>query len=375
MPKPQSSYRSFKNPVQFFGVLIIFSAIIFVYPLWRLSHWLDLPTVITVVLCLFAFSSQLIARVLLRGKTSNLARILRISMDFLIGVAQFLLFLVFAGEFLLVFTAIAPKTIAFLIIVLTGLLSAYGLYKAWQPRIVNIELKSAKISRSYRFAQISDVHIGSRNPKFLQKIIHQINAQKPDFLCITGDFIDQPGITAKQLEALTQFSGKIYFCIGNHEKYEDLDDIIHRLENLGVIVLRNKAVLAEELQVIGIDDSPNPQQVAEQLPKISIDDGKYLILLYHRPHGLADASEAGVDLKLSGHTHNGQIKPFNLAVNRVFQYRKGRYDHTSSTGYNTILYVNEGTGTWGPTMRLGTQSEITLFDLKPNKLDQASNNI
>ena len=254
---------------------------------------------------------------------------------------------------------------ALLIIILTGSLSAYVLYKAWKPRIVNIALKSAKISRSYRFAQISDVHIGSRNPKFLQKIIQQINTQKPEFLCITGDLIDQPGITAKQLDALTQFPGKIYFCIGNHEKYEDLNDIIRRLESLGVIVLRNKAVMTEELQVIGIDDSPNPEQVAKQLPKISIDAEKYMILLYHRPHGLADASEAGVDLKLSGHTHNGQIKPFNWAVNRVFQYRKGRYEHTSSVGHNTVLYVNEGTGTWGPTMRLGTQSEISLFDLKP----------
>ena len=365
MSKPQSSYRSFKNPVQFFSVLIIFSAIIFVYPLWRLSHWLDLPTAIAVILCVFAFSSQLIARVLLRGRTSDSARVLRISMDFFIGVAQVLLFLVLAGELLQAFTSIEPKTMALLIIILTGSLSAYGLYKAWKPRIVNIALKSAKISRSYRFAQISDVHIGSRNPKFLQKIIQQINAQKPEFLCITGDLIDQPGITAKQLEALTQFSGKIYFCIGNHEKYEDLNDIIRRLESLGVIVLRNKAVMAEELQVIGIDDSPNPEQVAKQLPKISIDAEKYMILLYHRPHGLADASEAGVDLKLSGHTHNGQIKPFNWAVNRVFQYRKGRYEHTSSVGHNTVLYVNEGTGTWGPTMRLGTQSEISLFDLKP----------
>ena len=365
MSKSQGSYRSFKRPVQFFSVLIIFSALVFVYPLWRLSHWLDLSSAIALILCMFAFSSQLVARVLLRGQTSDSARILRIFMDFLLGVAQFLLILVLAGEFLLAFTFIAPKTIAVLIILLTSLLSTYGLYKAWKPRIVSVALKSTKISRPYRFAQISDVHIGSRNPKFLQKIIHQINAQQPEFLCITGDFIDQSGITVKQLEALTQFSGDIYFCIGNHEKYEDLDDIIRRLESLGVIVLRNKAVLTQELQIIGIDDSPNPQQVAQQLPKISINDEKYLILLYHRPHGLADASEAGIDLKLSGHTHNGQIKPFNWAVNRVFQYRKGRYDHTSSVGHNTVLYVNEGTGTWGPTMRFGTQSEITLFDLEP----------
>ncbi len=366
MSKPQGSYRSFKRPVQFFSVLILFSALVLVYPVWRLSDWLGLSVSITVIACTFAFSSQLIARVLLRGKTSAAARVVRIAMDFLLGVAQFLLSLVIVGELLLLVTTIAPKTIAYFIILLASLLSVYGLYKAWQPRIVRVDLESTKTQRSYRFAQISDVHIGSRNPKFLQKIIRQINAQKPEFLCITGDFIDQPGIKAEQLQALTQFSGEIYFCIGNHEKYEDLDEIICRLESLGVIVLRNKAVMAAELQIIGIDDSPDPQQVAKELPKITVDDEKYIILLYHRPHGLADASELGVDLKLSGHTHNGQIKPFNWAVNRIFQYRKGRYEHSSSTGHNTVLYVNEGTGTWGPTMRLGTQSEITLFDLKPN---------
>ena len=352
--------------MQFFSVLIIFSTLIFVYPVWRLCDWLDLPLIITVPLCLFAFSSQLIARVLLRERTSHSARIMRISMDFLLGVAQLLLFLVLAGELLLVLTTIAPATIAYLVIVLVTLLSAYGLYKAWKPKIVNVALSSAKVNRAYRFAQISDVHIGSRNPRFLRGIIQQINAQQAEFLCITGDFIDQPGIAAKQLEALTQFSGEIYFCTGNHEKYEDLDDIIRRLESLGVIVLRNQAVQADDFHIIGIDDSPNPKQVAEQLPKIAMDNEKYVMLLYHRPHGLADASEAGVDLKLSGHTHNGQIKPFHLAVNRIFQYRKGRYEHTSSTGHNTVLYVNEGTGTWGPTMRLGTQSEITVFDLAPS---------
>ena len=366
MSKPQKPYRSFKRPAQYFSLLITVSAILFVYPLWRLCYWLELPAAITLPVCIFAFSSQLIARVLLRGRTSNSARILRISMDFFIGVAQLLLIAVLIGEVLLILTNIAPKTIALIIVLSVSFLCIYGLYKAWRPRIVRVSLSSEKISRSYQFVQISDVHIGSRNPRFLQKIIKQINALNPDFLCITGDFIDQPGITAKQLSALTEFEGEIYFCIGNHERYEDLDDIIRRLDSLGVIVLRENAVLKEELQIIGIDDSPNPQQVFEQLPKIDIDLGKYLILLYHRPHGLADASEAGIDLKLSGHTHNGQIKPFNWAVNKVFKYRKGRYDHTNSAGHNTVLYVNEGTGTWGPTMRLGTQCEITLFDLKPS---------
>ena len=114
------------------------------------------------------------------------------------------------------------------------------------------------------------------------------------------------------------------------------------------------------LQFIGIDDHESAKQVARVLPLLEVREDLYTILLYHRPHGLQDAQAHGIDLKLSGHTHAGQIVPFHLAVNKVFEYRKGLYRHK-----NTYLYVNEGTGTWGPTLRLGTRSEITLFQLSP----------
>ena len=83
------------------------------------------------------------------------------------------------------------------------------------------------------------------------------------------------------------------------------------------------------------------------------------MLLYHRPRGLESAAEAGVDLMISGHTHNGQIMPFNLAVRKVFDKVKGMYRHGK-----TRLYVSQGTGTWGPVMRVGTLSEITLFEIE-----------
>jgi predicted MPP superfamily phosphohydrolase len=114
------------------------------------------------------------------------------------------------------------------------------------------------------------------------------------------------------------------------------------------------------IQFIGIDDHEHPGQVGRVLPFIDVKRDHYSILLYHRPHGLEAAHSHGIDLKLSGHTHAGQIVPFHLAVNRVFEYTRGLYRHG-----DTCLYVNEGTGTWGPTLRLGTRSEITVFELEP----------
>ena len=100
-------------------------------------------------------------------------------------------------------------------------------------------------------------------------------------------------------------------------------------------------------------------QVQRQLKKIDIEPVGFSLLLYHRPRGLESAAEAGVDLMISGHTHNGQIMPFNLAVRKVFDKVKGMYRHGK-----TRLYVSQGTGTWGPVMRVGTLSEITLFEIE-----------
>ena len=209
--------------------------------------------------------------------------------------------------------------------------------------------------------QITDVHIGSRSAKFLELIVNRINALEPDFLCITGDFIDATGVPEEDLKSLQELNCPIYFSIGNHERYEDLDEILVRLRNLGVQVLRTESVDARgDIQVIGVDDRDDALQVERELGRLEVKQDAFGILLYHRPRGIEAAAEAGIDLMLSGHTHNGQIFPFNLVVNRVFDKVVGMYHHDSSR-----LYVSQGTGTWGPVMRFGTRSEITLFEVAP----------
>jgi predicted MPP superfamily phosphohydrolase len=129
---------------------------------------------------------------------------------------------------------------------------------------------------------------------------------------------------------------------------------------VGVQVLRSRSIVHGEAQVIGIDDSGHPAQVKRQLPAIAIDPRLFVLLLYHRPHGLADAAHEGVDLMICGHTHNGQIVPFNLVVGRVFEQVVGLFRHGE-----TQLYVSPGTGTWGPVMRLGSRGEVTYFEIQP----------
>ena len=235
-----------------------------------------------------------------------------------------------------------------------------GFINALSPSVRKVRLTSTKVVEPLRFVQITDVHIGSRSARFLKKVMRKVNQLDAQFLCITGDLVDSSGVSEEELRSLQSFGGPIYFCIGNHEKYEYLDGIVQRLNNLGVTLLRNQAVINDGVQVMGIDDMVDAMQVSRQIARIPVATEPYVILLYHRPRGLQAAADAGVDLMLSGHTHNGQIVPFNFVVKRVFEQIRGLYYHGQTT-----LYVSTGTGTWGPIMRLGTRSEITLIEVFP----------
>ncbi len=131
-------------------------------------------------------------------------------------------------------------------------------------------------------------------------------------------------------------------------------------DSLYVILLRSQSVFPrEDIQVTGVDDRDDALQVERELGKVDLEPSRFGILMYHRPRGLEAAERAGIDLMLSGHTHGGQIIPFNMVVNRVFDRMVGMH-HLG----NARLYVSQGTGTWGPIMRIGTRSEITLFEVK-----------
>ncbi|MDD9812106.1 MAG: metallophosphoesterase [Gammaproteobacteria bacterium] len=228
--------------------------------------------------------------------------------------------------------------------------------------VKHLAFDSAKLTRPHRIVQISDVHIGSRRGGYLQRIVTRINRLQPDTVVITGDLIDSSSVGHDDIKHLRNLRARTLFTIGNHERYADLDKALDMLERLGVEALRQRRVMVGdgEIQVIGIDDADAPHQVAEHLPGIERHHGRYTVLLYHRPQGWEAAIEHGVDLMLCGHTHNGQIFPFNWFVKHQFRRIRGLY-----RAGDAHLYVSPGTGTWGPLMRLGSLNEITCIDLRP----------
>ena len=124
-------------------------------------------------------------------------------------------------------------------------------------------------------------------------------------------------------------------------------------------ILRNELVVFNQIQVIGVEYSFEHDHLKNTLKRLKINYDTPSILLYHIPKGLKEANEVGIDLQLSGHTHNGQIMPFNFLVKLMFPYINGLYEYKG-----TKLYVSPGTGTWGPPMRIGSNCEITLIKLK-----------
>ncbi len=263
------------------------------------------------------------------------------------------------------FDALNQTTACYLLGALAAL-GFLGLVNAQQTDVCEVSITvpadAPASAKGLQFAQISDVHIGSRSPAFLKRVVRKTNALKVDRVFITGDLVDFAHIQQQQLEPLAELDAPVDFCIGNHERYVDLEAICDRLTALGINVLRNRSenftINTAPVQILGIDDADRRDQVGLEIAKLHAEPEHYRILLYHRPDDAEAAASWGAHLMLCGHTHNGQIVPFNFLVRRVFPRIRGSYPIEQMT-----LYVSTGTGTWGPVLRLGSRGEITHLRL------------
>ena len=244
----------------------------------------------------------------------------------------------------------------------------YGLYEANQIRTINITISSPKISQGIgklRVAQISDVHLGLivRESR-LEKILAKVQEAEPDLIVSTGDLVDGQlnNLTelGKMLEQVNPPFGKIAVT-GNHEFYAGLPDSLDFTSKAGFVILRNEAINVNGISFVGVDD-----QVSERFGEKSEEKefdllrrqrrSMFTVLLKHRP--VVDQKSVGLfDIQLSGHTHKGQIFPFNFFTWYSFRYPNGM--NMLEYGY---LYISNGTGTWGPPVRFLAPPEVTIID-------------
>ncbi len=325
-------------------------------PLSVLFAWLANTPILTAIIISLLLAMPLTAWMWYSVQSSNL--LLKWPTLQLIGWTTILLTVVVICAPLRQFTS--AQTTGFIALAVWLLLSIYGVYAAHRIHNKSLTIKSSKLVSAHRLVHISDVHAGSRQSAFVKKCIDQAMSHKPDAILITGDLLDSSAVDQKFLEPLTGIDCPSWMCLGNHERYVNLDQAIDAIENNKTVVLRNTTDSHKEINIIGIDDDDNPAQVANILPGIPVDPEAFNVLLYHKPDGWHAACEHRIDLMLSGHTHGGQVWPFGLFVKRQFPEMVGHFVDDEKH-----LYVSPGTGTWGPILRLGTRCEMTVIDLHP----------
>jgi len=273
------------------------------------------------------------------------------------GLSAVLMPLMPIGAVLTLF--LPTPSVGLLVLCAWVVLSLLAVHRATQVREHHLQLSAPQLAKPMRLVQISDVHIGSRDKQFLERVVAQVKQHEPELVMITGDLLDTRSVSADDLAALATLDCPSYMCLGNHERYVDLAAAITAIEAVGVQILRDAATTLDKLHIIGIDDRDRPLTLPELVGGLARTE-HYQVLLYHRPDGWAAACEHNIDLTLSGHTHGGQIWPFGMLVKRQYPHMIGRFSSGKSE-----LYVSPGTGTWGPTFRLGTRCEMTIIDLQP----------
>ena len=247
----------------------------------------------------------------------------------------------------------------------------YGYFEALHIRTEHVTVKTSKIPEKigrFRVVQISDVHLGlivgrSR----LKRILRQVKDARPDILVSTGDLVDGQ---MDDLEALTDMFQNIpakygkFAITGNHEFYAGLDRALAFTEKAGFTMLRGEGITVSNLlNVAGVDDparkrygpdrAASEKALLEKMPR-----EKFTLFLKHQP--VINSESLGMfDLQLSGHTHKGQIFPFNLATKLYYRMHTG----LTKVNGNALLYVSRGSGTWGPPVRFLSSPEVTVIDI------------
>ncbi len=260
--------------------------------------------------------------------------------------------------FLAVVSAVAVITLA-------------GAINAYFPRVRALDLAIEKSSPLPQLKVVfaSDLHLGTliHNSR-MRRMVELINRQNPDVILLGGDIFDEDVASLSRLnmaQVLQQLraSHGVYAIPGNHEYFSGIDRALDYMEEAGITVLRDRVLKVENAYyLVGRDDRQSRSMGSgrAELHALmdTLDAALPIILMDHQPFHLEEAEKAGVDLQLSGHTHHGQLFPFEFITQKVYEVSYG-YKRKG----NTHVYVSCGAGTWGPPVRTNSTPEIMVLNL------------
>ena len=336
-------------------------------------------------------------------KPAFLHRILKITSNYFLGIFMYILMVLFSIDIVrlilkyavhaswiqsrIVFAAVGACCICIVIII-----SFSGIYHAKHIKVTPYKItvdKSAPDMDSLKIVLLADTHFGyNSGAVHAQEIVDKINEQNPDLVCIAGDIFDNEYDAVREPEKISEILRTIrskygvYACWGNHDlnepilagftfkhKKEDSKQLKDPrmklfLQNSNIQLLEDEAVLIDNsFYVVGRKDASLIEKIEEkrktpaQLTQ-KLDKDKTIIVIDHQPKELQDIADAGVDLDLCGHTHDGQTFPGNFTVKFLWENPCGYLQKGSMHNI-----VTSGSGVWGPAMRVGTDSEICTINL------------
>jgi uncharacterized protein len=247
-------------------------------------------------------------------------------------------------------------------------ITGYGVRTALgPPRLHRVQMPLAKLPRALdgtRLAVVADIHLGPlTGSHHVGRIVDLINSVNADIVCVVGDLVDgtvaELGRFAEPLASIRSRQGA-YFVTGNHEYYSGFQPWVDEVASLGVRPLRNERLELGGLDLAGVNDlTGGGFGDAPDFGKAlgGRDTARPVVLMAHQPVMARDAARYGV--QVSGHTHGGQMVPFNLLV---------RLQQPVVSGYGIVdgvpVYVTDGAGFWGPPVRVGAPPEVTVIDLR-----------
>lgn len=258
-------------------------------------------------------------------------------------------------------------------LILVAAVMLYGNYRFKNPAISQLHLsvnKKAPGIKSLKVVMVSDVHVGLLiGKRMLHKYVDLIMDQKPDMVVLVGDIIDYDLASVKEQHLEGEFRRLkapygVYASTGNHEyieiKDEKKDEKINWLNDVAnLTVLRDSAVkVSDAFYLVGREDDRNEERKPLASLLTGIDKSRPVIVLNHEPHELNEEADNGADIALYGHTHNGQLFPYNIALRALYEVVYG-YKKKG----NTHVYVSSGLGLAGPQYRIGTLSEIVVLNI------------
>jgi predicted MPP superfamily phosphohydrolase len=244
------------------------------------------------------------------------------------------------------------------------------------PRIRTVDIgisKDGGTLKDLNIILVTDIHLGTiiSNAR-LNGMVERINRLKPDIVLLGGDIVDEdlaPVIEKNLGETLKRIESRYgtYAITGNHEYIGGVEASHRYLMEHNITVLRDTAVKVGSFYLVGREDRSIRRFLGRDRKSLNdimegVDRKHPVILMDHQPFGLRDAVVNGIDLQLSGHTHHGQLWPFNYITEKIYEI---------SWGYkkigNTHFYVSCGYGTWGPPVRTSSRPEIVHIRLRFNR--------